>query len=135
MITRPTNVFDPNYYHLLTIWDAQQRASADDALARANWPGVANNWIAKAQQDLAIGKVPDPPPQPPLRTVVSDDGVVSHVPYLDLSAPVLPNPVITANTGGFTFGGAAGSAVAPDRTDQIILMLHAIAQKLGIAGA
>lgn len=135
MISRPTNVFDPNYYHLLTIWDAQQRAAADSALARANWAGVASNWVLKAQQDVANGKLPDTPPAPPMMTVVADDGTVSHVAFPDLHAPVLPDVKITASTGGFTFGGAAGSAVAPDRTDQIILMLHAIAQKLNIEGA
>ncbi len=134
MISRPVNVFDPNYYRLLTIWDGQQRAEADNALARANWPGVANNWIVRAQQDLAIGKVPEVPPSPPMKTVVADDGIVSHVAFPDLSVPTLPVTKITPSTGGFTFGGAPGSAVAPDRTDQIILMLRAIAAKLGIAG-
>lgn len=136
MILRPVNVFDPNYYHLLTIWDAQQRAEADNKLARANWPGVANNWIAKAQQDVALGRKPDPPPLPPKMVVVSDDGVMSRVDFVDLHVPELPTPaVLIPSTHGFTFGGAPGAAVAPDRTDQILLMLRAIAAKLGIAGA
>ncbi len=133
-MNRPTNVFLPEYYQLLTIWDAQQRAAADNLMAQTNWPGITDNWVRNAQQEIAYGRVPPPAPQPPLMTVVSDAGVVSHVSFRDLSAPVLPNPAITPSTGGFTFGGAPGSAVAPDRTDQIILMLRAIAAKLGIGG-
>ncbi len=131
-MTRPVNVFDPNYFTLLTIWDAQQRAGADNALALANWPGIAKNWQLKAQQDVAIGKLPDPPPAPPLATMVADDGTVSHVKFEGLSTPVLPVAVLTPNTGGLR---PPGGAVAPDRTDQMILMLHAIAAKLGIPGA
>ncbi len=135
MIARPTNVFDPDYYRLLTIWDGQQRAAADNALVRLNWPGIVKNWIAKAQQDLAAGKTADPPPAMPLMVVVADDGTNSRVPFLDLMPAVLPVVAVTPSTGGFIFGGAPGSAVAPDRTDQILAMLRAIAAKLGIAGA
>lgn len=135
MILRPTNVFDPDYYRLLTIWDAQTAAVTTNRLARENWPGIADNWVRKAIQDRAVGKLIDAPPVPPMMTLVSDEGVVSHVAFADLVVPTLPTISSTPNTGGFFFGGAPGAAVAADRTDQILAMLRAIASKLGITGA
>lgn len=135
MINRPTNVFDTNYYAQLQIWDAQDRAAKDNAKVRLDWPLISDNWVRKALGNKAAGLPKPDLPVLPLMVVVADDGVVSRVPFPDLFLPELPPVSTFPGTGGFAFGGVVGGPVAPDRTDQILAMLRAIAQKLGVAGA
>lgn len=132
MISRPINVFDPDFDRLMKIFVAQQQAVIDNQHAHDNFVLIASNWtIAANHNPNSVG----PAPVPPKMIVVADsDGSIGHADFPDLVIPSITSQPST-DAHGFGFGGVAGGPVAPDRTDQIISMLRAIAQKVGVTGA
>lgn len=122
MITRPTNVFDPNFDAELKIFVAQGKAIADNAAAHENFLKLSSQWL---DNYTALGKPTGPPPTPPLMTVVSDTGEVTHPPFPDLVTPT--PPTFNAPSSGSI---VSTSNIPMDRTDKMILMMGVLNSKL-----
>lgn len=105
----------PDYMDRLAVYDAQQDAARTNLAAHDMFRDhIVPNWIAKNVQNRNIGLAIEPPPAPPLETVVADDGAVTHRQFADLQSPTLP-PNVDTNLHGFP----VATDIPADRIDNM----------------
>ncbi len=133
MLSRPTNVFSPDFSAQLTLWSNQQKQDAVNRKIHDEWLVQAANWILQNEQNRNLNLPIAPAPTLPLMTIYEDDGTVSHPPFPDLRTPILP-PVTPAGSGSIKSDNPP-----PDRTDALLLLaqmlltdVEAIKKKLGV---
>lgn len=126
MIQRPTDVRNPNFISLLTLFVAQQNQDAANQKTHDEWQQAANNWLLRNQQNQAIGLPIDAAPALPAMTLYLDDGTTNHPPFPDLKVPTLAPPAVLVPAHGIA---ADPDKVPPDRQDAALLLLVHIAEQ------
>lgn len=119
--------FDPDYVKKAAIFKAQKDAEASNAVHVQSFKQAAADWLVNAGRARDLSLPIPPAPVPPKKIVISDGGESSLADFPDLSTPVLPPANQVPSSGSI-----ANPNPPPDRTDQIIAMLRAIGEKLGV---
>jgi hypothetical protein len=129
MISKPTDVRDPEYALRYMLWSRQQGQAQENQHVRDLYEGYSKNWVEAQTQNAQNGRPVEPPQVLPVMTVYEDDGTVSHPPFPGLTLPALdPRSIAPAPLhAGF---GDPGPSQPSTETQATWLMLQLILQRL-----